>query len=132
MDPQTESSKRFNYNYIQHCHRSLAIVTPHSKRIKEKEFYKDNIIILYENLRKRQVKRRKKQECFFQEPYKYLRNIFDQPKSGVLKMEKTVLEKHLKDKYSYPNQHIPLDKINNLVWPAVPKVKFDMKPPTKK
>ena len=54
----------------------------------------------------------KKQECFFQEPYKYVRNIFDQPKSGVLKTEKKVLEKHSKDT-SDPNRHIPLEH-NNL------------------
>ena len=42
-----------------------------------------------ENQRKRRVKRRKEQGRFLQEPYKYARNIFDKPKSGVLKTEKS-------------------------------------------
>ena len=91
---------------------------------------KNNALSKAENLRKRGVKRRKERERFFQEPYKYAKNIFDQPKSGVLKTEKTVLEKHLKDTYSIPNRHILLEHNNNLVWPAVPKVTCDMKPPT--
>ena len=64
---------------------------------------KHNALSKAKNLRKRWVKQKKEQERFFQEPYKYARNIFDQPKSGMLKTEKTVLEKHLKDTYSDPN-----------------------------
>ena len=57
----------------------------------------------------------KEQECFFQQVYKYVRNIFDQLKSGVVKLEKTVLEKHLKDTLSDPNRHIPMEH-NNRLW----------------
>ena len=49
---------------------------------------KHNALRKAENRRKRRVKRRKKQKCFFQKPYEYARNIFYQPKSGVLKTEK--------------------------------------------
>ena len=77
------------------------------------------------------MKRRKEQERFFQEPYKYTRNIFDQSISGALKTEKKVLGKRLKDTYSDPNRYIPLEHNNNFVWPAVPKVRFDMKLPTR-
>ena len=47
----------------------------------------------------------------------------------MLKTEKNLLEKYLKDMYSYPRRHILLENNNNLVLPAGPKVKFDMKPP---
>ena len=49
---------------------------------------KHNALSKAQNLRKRPVKWRKEQECFLQEPYKYARNIFDQPKWGVFKTEK--------------------------------------------
>ena len=53
---------------------------------------KHNALSSAENQRKRRVKRRKEQGHFFQEPYKYARNIFDKPKSGVLKTEKYFLK----------------------------------------
>ena len=49
---------------------------------------KHNALSRGENQRKRRVKWRKEQGRFFQEPYKYARNIFDKLKSGVLKTEK--------------------------------------------
>ena len=57
----------------------------------------------------------KSKNVFFQEPYKYVRNIFDQSKSALLKTEKKVLEKHLKDTYSDPNRHTPLEHDDNLI-----------------
>ena len=92
---------------------------------------KHNALSRAENQKKRRVKRRKEQGRFFQEPYKYARNIFDKPKLGVLKTEKNLLEKYLKDMYSDPRRHIPLENNSNLVLPAGPKVEFDMKPPTR-
>ena len=80
---------------------------------------KHNALSKAANLRKRQVKRGKKRKRFFLVPYKYARNIFDQPKSAMLKTKKKVLEKHWKDSYSDPNWHIPLEYNNNLVWPAI-------------
>ena len=53
---------------------------------------KHNALSRAENQRKRRVKRRKEQGCFFQEPYKHARNIFYKPKSGVFKTEKNHLE----------------------------------------
>ena len=90
---------------------------------------KHNALSRAENLRKRRAKRRKEQERFFQEPFKYARSLFDQPKSGVLKTEQDTLEKYLRETYSDPNRHIPLEHNSNLFWPAVPNVKFDLKPP---
>ena len=75
---------------------------------------KHNVLTNAENLRKKRVKRKKKQEHSFQEPYKYARNIFDKLKSGVLQTEKKVLKKQIKDSYSDPNRHIPLE-YNNMV-----------------
>ena len=92
---------------------------------------KHNALSRVENQRKRRVKRRKRQGRFFQEQYKYARNIFDKPKSGVLKTDKNLLEKCLKDMYSDPRRHIPLENNSNLVLPASPKVEFDMKPLTR-
>ena len=63
---------------------------------------KHNALSRVENQRKRRVKQRKEQEHFFQEPYKYARNISDKPKSCMLKTEKNLLEKYLKDMYSDP------------------------------
>ena len=91
---------------------------------------KCNTLSRVENQRKRWVKRRKEQGRFSQESYKYARNIFDKPKLGVLKTEKNLLEKYLKDMYFAPRRHIPLENNSNLVLPAGPKVEFNMKPPT--
>ena len=77
------------------------------------------------------MKRRKEQGRFFQEPYKYARNIFDKPKSGVRKTEKNLLEKYLKDMYSDSRRHIPLENNSNLVLLAGPKVEIDWKLPTR-
>ena len=78
----------------------------------DKEKY--NTLSRTENQRKRRVKQRNEQGCFFQEAYKYARNIFDKPKSGVLKTEKNLLEKYLKDMYSDPRRHIPLENNSNV------------------
>ena len=96
-----------------------------SQDLKEKH----NALSRAKNQRKRRVRRRKEQGHFFQEPYKYAKNIFDKPKSGVLKTEKNLLEK--KDMYSDPRWHILLENNSNLVLPAGPKVEFDMKPRTR-
>ena len=92
-----------------------------------------NALSKAENLRRRRVKRRKEQEFLLQVPYEYARNIFDQPKSGVLKIEKICSGEILKKTktYSDPNRHIHLEHDNNLVWLAIPKVRCNMKPPTR-
>ena len=72
---------------------------------------------------------KERERTFFPGTIQICEDIFDQPKSSELKTEKKVLEKHLKDTFSDPNQYIPLEHNNNLVWPVIPKVRFEMKLP---
>ena len=83
-----------------------------------------------EYLRQRRFKRKREQDRFFREPYKYARHIFDQPKSGVLKAEKSSLEEHLRKTYSDPQRDVPLKHNPNLVWPDGPGERFNKKLPT--
>ena len=83
-----------------------------------------------ERLRRQKRARRMEQERFFRDPYQYARELFDQPRSGTLRVEQKTLEDHLEKTYSDPNRNIPLGQNIGLVWPDVPGKKFTMKPPS--
>ena len=82
-----------------------------------------------ESARKRKSKRKKTQENFFREPFQFARSLFEQPKSGTLKVEKEILEQHLRKTYSDPQSKAPLD-IQGLASPDKAEKLFNKNPPT--
>ncbi|GFO37380.1 reverse transcriptase [Plakobranchus ocellatus] len=83
-----------------------------------------------ESARKKHSQKRKKQECFIGDPFQFARQLFQQPKSGTLIVDREELETHLKKTYSDPIREIPLEETTGLVWPAALGIKFDSKPPS--
>lgn len=82
-----------------------------------------------EAARKKKSKRKKTHDRFFKDPFQFARALFEQPKSGILTVEKDVLEQHLKDTYSQPSNATPLN-IPGLVKPGRPTTPFKDNPPT--
>ena len=80
-------------------------------------------------MRKKKSKRKKTQDRFFKGPFQFARELFEQPKSGTLDIEKDLLEQHLKETYSKPKRDTPLT-IPGLVNPERPTVAFNDTPPT--
>ncbi|GFN84981.1 reverse transcriptase [Plakobranchus ocellatus] len=83
-----------------------------------------------ESARKKRSQKRKNQERFIRDPFQFARQLFQQPKSGTLTVDREELETHLKKTYSDPTREIPLEETTGLVWPAAPGIKFDSKPPS--
>ncbi|GFO23739.1 reverse transcriptase [Plakobranchus ocellatus] len=83
-----------------------------------------------ESARKKRSQKRKNQERFIRDPFQFARQLFQQPKSGTVTVEREELETHLKKTYSDPTREIPLEETTGLVWPAAPGIKFDSKPPS--
>ncbi|GFN92758.1 reverse transcriptase [Plakobranchus ocellatus] len=83
-----------------------------------------------ESARKKRSQKRKNQERFIRDPFQFARQLFQQPKSGTLTVEREELETHLKKTYSDPTREIPLEETTGHVWPAAPGIKFDNKPPS--
>ena len=83
-----------------------------------------------ESNRKKRSQRKRNQDRFFRGPFQYARQLFEQPKSGSLSVQKEVLETNLKKTYSDPDREKPIEEIEGLVWPSAPGVKFNNKPPS--
>ena len=60
------------------------------------------------------------------------RQLFQQPRSGSLSVQKEQLETHLRKTHSNPNREIPLSEPAGLVWPAAPGEELNSKPPSLK
>ena len=85
-----------------------------------------------ESARKRRSQKKKNQERFYKDPFQFARQLFQQPKSGSLSVQKEQLEIHLRKTYSDPSREIPLSEPAGLVWPAAPGEEFNGKPPSLK
>ena len=85
-----------------------------------------------ESARKRRSQKKKNQERFYKDPFQFARQLFQQPRSGSLSVQKEQLEAHLRNTYSDPNREIPLSEPAGLVWPAAPRGEFNSKPPSLK
>ena len=85
-----------------------------------------------ESARKRRSQKKKNQERFYKDPFQFARQLFQQPRSGFLSVQKEQLETHLRKTYSDPNREIPLGEPADLVWPAGPREEFKSKPPSLK
>merc|ERR1712237_305545 len=71
-----------------------------------------------ERLRRQKRARRREQNRFFRDPYQHARELFDQPRSGTLRVEQKTLEDNLEKNYSDPNRNIPLS--HNVGLPLTP------------
>ena len=76
---------------------------------------------------KRRSEKKKNQDRFYKDPFQFARQLFQQPRSGSLSVQKEQLETHLRNTYSDPNTEIPLSEPAGLVWPAAPGEKFNSK-----
>ncbi len=82
-----------------------------------------------ERLKRKRKERERKRAQFFNNPFKFTKDIFDKSRSGVLKVPQEELEDHLKKTYSDPNRDSPMSHIEGLVHPTEPSVPFDISPP---
>ena len=57
-----------------------------------------------ESTRKRRSPKKKNQERFYKDPFQFARQLFQQPRSGSLSVQKEQLETHLRKTYSDPNR----------------------------
>ncbi|GFN79043.1 polyprotein, partial [Plakobranchus ocellatus] len=83
-----------------------------------------------ESARKKHSQNRKNQERFIRDPFQFARQLFLQPKTGTLTVDRGELETYLKKTYSDPTREIPLEETTGLLWPAAPGIKFDSRPPS--
>ncbi|GFN73755.1 reverse transcriptase [Plakobranchus ocellatus] len=83
-----------------------------------------------ESARKKRSQKRKNQERFIRDPFQFARQLFQQPKSRSLTVDREELETNLKKTYSDPTPEIPLEETTGLVWPAASATKFESKPPS--
>ncbi|GFN80227.1 polyprotein [Plakobranchus ocellatus] len=83
-----------------------------------------------ESARKKRGQKRKNQEHFIRDRFQFASHLFQQPKSGTLKVDRKELETHLKKTYSDPTREEPLEETTGLVWPAAPGINFDSWPPS--
>ncbi|GFO47902.1 reverse transcriptase [Plakobranchus ocellatus] len=83
-----------------------------------------------ESARKKRSQKRKNQERFIRDQFQFARQLFQQPKSGTLTVDREDLETHLKKTYPDPTCEIPLEETKGFVWPVAPGIKFDSKPPS--
>ncbi|GFO06763.1 reverse transcriptase [Plakobranchus ocellatus] len=81
-----------------------------------------------ESARKKRIQKRKNQERFIKESFQFARQLFQQPRSKTLTLDREEFETNLKKTYSDPTREIPLEETTGLVWPAAPGIKFDSKP----
>ncbi|GFN94967.1 reverse transcriptase [Plakobranchus ocellatus] len=73
-----------------------------------------------ESARKKRSQKRKSQVRFIRDPFQFARQLFQQPKSAILTLDREELETHLKKTYSDPTREIPLEATASLVWPTAP------------
>ena len=92
---------------------------------------KHNALIKGENLRNRREKRRKEQERFFSRNHTNMRGTYLINRNQACTRQRKKFWRKIQKTYFDPNRHILLEHSNNLVWPAVPNVRFDIKKPTR-
>ena len=78
---------------------------------------------------KKRSQKKKNQKRFYKIPFQFARQLFQQPRSDSLSVQKEQLEAHLRKTYSDPNSEIPLSEPAGLVRPAAPGEGFNSKPP---
>ena len=74
--------------------------------------------------RKRRSQKKKNQERFYKDPFQFARQLFQQPRSGSLSVQKEQLETHLRKTYSDPQGNLKVwclqfMLIPKLLWPLL-------------
>lgn len=83
-----------------------------------------------ENLRKRRRKKEQARTRFYKDPFKFLKSIFPEEKSGALKTTKADLEDHLKATHSDPRRYECLTIPSDIPPIDPPKHHMPIDPPT--
>ena len=88
---------------------------------------KEKILVISraENARKRRLKKRKARRAFDMNPFKLIKKLFEEEKSGVLKVSKETLEAHLQRKYYDPLTDTPMGNFGDFNRPQPPGETFD-------
>ena len=76
----------------------------------------------------RRFKKRKARRAFDKNPFKFTKKLFEEEKSGVLKVSKETLEAHLQRKYSDPLTDTPMGNFGELNRLQPPEETFDNSP----
>jgi hypothetical protein len=67
---------------------------------------------------------------FFREPFRFAKELFEQPRSGTLSIGQHELEEHMRQCYLDKQKDVPLNNMSGLVWPSRPGREFNTNPPT--
>ena len=78
--------------------------------------------------RRRKLKERQRKQ-FFDDPFKFIKGLFDSAKSGTLNVRKEDLEEHLKSTYSDSLCKEELGSMSGLINPTGPSVPFNLSEP---
>ena len=85
-----------------------------------------------ERLRRKRKQHVRERNKFYEDPFRFMKSLFSQAKSGVLKVARQELEEHLRRTYSGSDRNRDLTWVENLVRPTEPGVPFDLSPPHRK
>ena len=78
--------------------------------------------------RRRKLKERQRKQ-FFNDPFKFIKGLFDSAKSGTLNVRREDLEEHLKSTYSDSLCEEELGSMSGLINPTEPSVPFNLSEP---
>ncbi len=73
--------------------------------------------------------RRRKDQVFFRNPFRYARGLLEEKTSGILDVSKEELQEHIRTQYSDPARNKPLDSPGYVPRPSEPSALFDASPP---
>ena len=85
-----------------------------------------------ERLRRKRKQHVRERSNFYEDPFKFMKSLFSQAKSGVLTVTRQELEEHLRRIYSDSDRNRDLPWVEDLVRPSEPGVPFDQSPPHRK
>jgi hypothetical protein len=61
-------------------------------------------------------------ERFFKNPFKFVRDLFEAPRTGTLSVDKEELQAHLRESYTDIRKDDQLEVNRYIVWPSTPGV----------
>ena len=85
-----------------------------------------------EGLRRKRKQHVRERSNFYEDPFKFMKSLFSQAKSGVFKVARQELEEHRRRTYSDSDRNSDLPWIEELVRLTEPGVPFDLSPPHRK
>ena len=91
-----------------------------------------NVLRKAERLKRKRKQHVRERSNFYEDPFKFMKSLFLQVQSGVLKVARQELEEHLKRTYSDHDRNRDLPWVEDLVRLTEPGVPFDLSPPCRK